>query len=215
MGLIIVILIAGGVMLFLWRFAGMQRDILMLTGAALALGMAGYALQGQPSLAASLPTESDEVAAQLPDLKKRQLLMGRFGGDADTLAYADAYFNAGRPDIAVMVLKRGLAKNDKNPQLWVGMGNALTAYNKSTLSPAAEYSFKCALELDPNYPGTLYFYGLALAQSGRLDDARQTWVTLLQNIPADAPQRKDMIAELVATGILTAADVASTRPLPR
>ena len=44
-------------------------------------------------------------------------------------------------------------------------------------------------ETAPDSPGPPFFLGLALAQSGRLDDARALWFDLLQRSPADAPWR--------------------------
>jgi cytochrome c-type biogenesis protein CcmH len=44
----------------------------------------------------------------------------------------------------------------------------------------------------PDHPGPPYFLGLALAQSGRFDEALTLWRRLLQNTPPDAPWRADL-----------------------
>ena len=51
MGWVVILIFAALIMLGLWRFAKMPRAALELLGAALLLGIAGYAWQGSPTLA--------------------------------------------------------------------------------------------------------------------------------------------------------------------
>src|SRR3546814_14677747 len=53
MGWVVILIFAALIMLGLWRFAKMPRGALELLGAALLLGIAGYAWQGSPTLARS------------------------------------------------------------------------------------------------------------------------------------------------------------------
>ena len=211
MGLLAIILLSSLSALALWRFGRLSKDALMLVGAALALGAAGYALQGQPGLAGSPAQAPLPVAAVLPESNQRAELMGRFGSEAERLSQAEAYMQVGNPEVAFAVLKGGLAQNENSPQLWTGMGNALMVQGKGNMSPAAEYSFRRALAISPNYPGTLYFYGLALADTGRTDEARDMWLTLLRVVPVDAPQRLDLISQLTETGLITDKDIAANK----
>jgi len=43
---------------------------------------------------------------------------------------------------------------------------------------------------DPGQPLALWYLGFDAAQHGRFDEARQDWNNLLQEMPADAPERK-------------------------
>jgi cytochrome c-type biogenesis protein CcmH len=206
MGLAIVIAVAAIIMAGLWRFGHLSSAALTLTGAALALGMAGYAWQGQPGLPGSpfVAPPTAEPAAQ--DASMRDALMGRFGANGDRLAQADSFFNIGRPDLAIRVIQLGLKQNSKDAQLWIGLGTALVQYGHDQLSPAAEFSFKRAIALAPDYSGSYYFYGLELARVGRVDDARDVWLEMLRRSPKDSPQRANVVAQLISTGVITAED---------
>ncbi len=209
MALIILILLAALSMLYLWRVGGLSKDAMMLSGAAIALGSAGYAFQGQPGYAGASvrPTEQPIPVIQDPD--QRAELMGRFGSEAERLSQAEAYMQVGNPEVAFAVLKGGLVQNDNSPQLWTGIGNALMVHGKGVMSPAAEFSFRRALTISPNYPGTLYFFGLALADNGRTQEAREMWLYLLRVVPDEAPQRVGLVAQLIETGLITQADISS------
>ena len=212
MGLLIVIVLGLAALALLWRWGRISKDALMLSGAALALGCAGYAFQGQPGLPVTRAVPKSAPALADPKPNQRAELMGRFGNEAERLSQAEAYMQIGNPEVAFAVLKGGLAQNDNSPQLWTGMGNALIVHGKGVMSPAAEYSFRRALAISPNYPGTLYFYGLALAENGRTDDARAQWLELLRVVPADAPQRTGLVAQLLDSGIIQQSDLRGTAP---
>jgi len=64
------------------------------------------------------------------------------------------------------------------------------------ITPAAQFAFQKAASIDPAHPGPPFFMGLALAQSGRLPDARAVWSELLERSPADAPWRADLAARI-------------------
>jgi cytochrome c-type biogenesis protein CcmH len=211
MGYPILLVIVVLVIASLWWLGKMSRAALTLSTAALTLGMTGYAWQGQPGLNASFPRPKPNLSTSPSDPANRQNLMGRFGGNADTLAQADAYFRIGHPELAVAVIKLGLRKDDKNPQLWVGLASAMVAYGDGLLSPAAEYGFTHAIELAPNYPASYYFYGLALAQSGRMDEARAAWLAMMARIPKAAPQYKSMAKQLTDSGVFTAGEIAAAK----
>ncbi len=51
---------------------------------------------------------------------------------------------------------------------------------------------------DPDQPLALWYLGYDAAQHGRFDEARQDWNRLLQEMPADAPERKTVNAALAA-----------------
>ena len=64
------------------------------------------------------------------------------------------------------------------------------------MTPAARLAFARAAEISPNHPGPPFFFGLALAQAGQLDEAERVWRDLLDRSPADAPYRADLAQKL-------------------
>ncbi len=203
------------VLIALWKVARLSTGAVFLVGAALSLGLVGYALQGSPGLPA-VPVAQKAETAPLPADASGQTsgdLLGRFGGEAETLKQADSYFRIGRPDLAARVMKLGIAKNRNSPALWTGLGNALVAYGKGVLSPAAEFAYKKALRVTPGYPGAIYFYAVSLAENGRIDEARPLFSALIDTIPADEPMRAQLIADLARMGVLKQGTGEPARPV--
>jgi cytochrome c-type biogenesis protein CcmH/NrfG len=79
----------------------------------------------------------------------------------------------------------------------VGLGNALILHADGMMTPAAELAFQRAAKIAPDHPGPKFFYGLALAQGGKFDEAEAIWRDLLANAPADAEWRP-MVEERLA-----------------
>lgn len=187
---LVLALLTGGA---LWRFGRFPKGGLELLGAALFLGVAGYAWQGSPGLAGK-PTPPPEDA-HVPDSEfaiERTKLLGRFGGDADLLGAADAFHRQGLNLYAIGLIKGGLERRPKSPDLWVGLGNALVIHGGGLMSPAAQLAFERAAALAPDHPGPPFFMGLAYAQAGQFDRAEQIWRGLLDRGPKDAPWRSDV-----------------------
>src|SRR3546814_4125023 len=97
--------------------------------------------------------------------------------------------------LPIYVLRVGLRQYPKDANLWLGLGNALMVHGNGILSPAAEFSFRKAIRLAPEQPAPAYFYGLALAQSGQLQQAEKIWGDLLARAPADAQWRPELRSE--------------------
>lgn len=57
---------------------------------------------------------------------------------------------------------------------------------------------KRAEAIDPHQPMALWYLGLAAAQSGRFDLARQYWQRVITAMPADSPDRKTVAAAIEA-----------------
>ena len=93
---------------------------------------------------------------------------------------------------AATILRGAVEKDPANGQAWLAMANALVGHSQGMLSPAALYAYRRASAADPQAPGPPFFLGMALAQSGRLAEARTLWATLLARAPADAPWRADL-----------------------
>jgi tetratricopeptide (TPR) repeat protein len=169
------------------------RGALQLIGAAMLVGLAGYAWQGRPALAGH-PTPPNEGRRGHDTLfaHERKIWLETVGFDALQLDGADAFIGNGDPDYAVGVIHAYLANEPDSMMLWLGLGNALQADADGALTPAAHYAFERAAAVAPGNPAPQYFLGLAYLQMGDADGADATWRDLLAKAPADAPWREKL-----------------------
>lgn len=188
------ILLAAGVtvggIFWLGRLPAAARP---LAGAAIMLGLTGYALQGNPSLPGkpvAAPEEPEGFGEAITD--QRQGMADRFGPAAQWLGMSDGFARTGKTELAAKTLEKGLQTYPDNVDLWVGLGNALAAHGGGMMSPAAALAFDEAARRDPTHPAPPFFAGLALAQGGDLKGAKTVWSQLLARSPADAPWRPDL-----------------------
>ncbi len=168
-----------------------------VTLAALLLGLAGYAAQGQPSYPGA-PRRADEKPAANPEelVAIRQKLSGRDDQGDQWLMVGDALSRHGQFADAANILRGAVDKNPANAQAWLALGNALVSHGQGSLSPAALLAFRRAAAADPAAPGPPFFLGLALARSGKLAAGRAQWANLLARSPANAPWRSDLSLKL-------------------
>ncbi|SMC47072.1 tetratricopeptide repeat protein [Novosphingobium sp. B1] len=179
-----------GLMAFMLK---MPRAGWELSGAALLVGIAGYALQGSPGMpgAPKAPVENKRAADEAL-IKQRQQMGDGFAKGQSWLILADGLARQGQYGAAAEVLRKGTQQFPKDADLWVSLGNALVGHSDGMITPAAQFAFQKAANIDPAHPGPPFFMGLALAQTGRLADARAMWAELLKRSPADAPYRADL-----------------------
>jgi cytochrome c-type biogenesis protein CcmH/NrfG len=195
MGWLLIIGLGALVLLALWRLAGFDRVGLQLAAAALLLAMTGYAWQGNPALAGR-PVDPP-ARQELPESAfagSREAMLGAVDQASFWLRMADSYHRRGDTYSAAAILKSGIRAHPKDADLWVGLGNALVIHGEGMMSPAAQLAFDRAATIAPDHPGPPFFYGLALAQGGRLEEAERIWLGLLATAPADAEWRP-MVAE--------------------
>lgn len=193
---VLVILIALAAFLVMCWLMKQPRSGREAIGAALLLGMAGYAAQSHPSLPGS-PTAARETVSGNPEaVAARQKLAGNPPGGDKWLVIADGMARNGQFADAATVLRGSVAKDPKNADAWLAMANALVSHADQRLSPAAILAFRRAQDAAPGNPGPPFFFGLALAQSGRLQEARTMWAGLLARSPTDAPWRTDLVLRL-------------------
>jgi cytochrome c-type biogenesis protein CcmH len=197
MGWIVMLLLAASVFVAVWRFGRLDKAGLQILGAALLLAVAGYAWQGHPGLAGSpkRAVEQKEVPESAFASMRRDML-GRFDTADQWLTIAESYMRDGDTRGAADIIRAGLRAHPDNATLWVGYGNALVMHSGGLMTPAAQLAFDRAARLAPDHPGPKFFYGLSLAQGGRLAEAEKVWRDLLATAPPDAQWRAQVEQQL-------------------
>jgi cytochrome c-type biogenesis protein CcmH len=199
MGWIVILLAAGAAFVAIWRFARLDTAGLQVLGAALLLAVAGYAWQGHPALPGAPKHAVEQKAVRESDFAAmRRDMMGRFDTADHWLTMAEAYAREGDTRGAADIVRSGLRAHPNNATLWVGYGNALVMHSGGLMTPAAQLAFDRAAQLAPDHPGPKFFYGLSLAQSGRLEEAEKVWRDLLARAPADAQWRAQVEQQIAA-----------------
>lgn len=217
MGWLLLLLMALVLLIALWRLGRLDTAGLQLLGAAVLVAMAGYAWQGSPGMAGK--PVPPPVREKLPDsafADTRESMLGTFDSAARWLTIAEGYQRRGDTQNAAGVIRAGLRSSPRDPDLWVGLGNALVIHADGMMTPAAQLAFQRAAQIAPEHPGPKFFYGLALAQGGKFDEAEALWRKLLDTSPADATWRP-MVEErlaMLAQARGAAAGMAPQAPVP-
>jgi len=213
MGWILILAFALAVGLALWRFAGFDRAALQLVAAAMVLAMAGYAWQGSPGLAGRPPAaRAAETRAESAFAEMRHDILGRFDLADSWLTIADGYERRGDTRSAVDLLANATRRYPANPDLWIGLGNALVLHAGGAMTPAARLAFARAKALAPSAQGPRFFYGLALVQGGEFAEAEQVWRDLLAAAPAGASWRPVLEQRIALLAQLRAMMAGSPAP---
>ena len=186
MGWLLLFALIAGALGGLWLL-GLRGGMLTASAAALALGGAGYALQGRPDLSGA-PASAPVLAETVPLAEARHIFFDRFTRAESWLVMAEALERRGRTGDSAALLQNAVRRSPGDQQLWIGLGNALVAHSHG-LTPPAELAYRRAAALNPAHPAPAFFYGLALARSGEPASATAVWTNLLENAPADAPWR--------------------------
>ena len=195
-GWLVIALLALGAIGAMWLL-GVRGALLQLGAAAIFVGAAGYALQGSPEVAGA-PRSAASSAPPVPLTRIRHDFFGQFTAAESWLRISEALASRGKSADAVGALKAAVRERPGDPQLWIGLGNALVDH-VGVLTPASEFAYRRASELAPGHPAPPFFMGLALARSGQGEMAVALWRETLARAPADAPWRplvEDAIAAL-------------------
>lgn len=169
------------------RLLGLRSGMLQLAGAALLFGAAGYAWQGRPQLSGASPTAAAH-APPIPLTRLRHAFYGEFTSSERWLRMSDGMASRGNRADAARVLQTAVRHHPNDPQLWVGLGNALVD-QAGAVTPPAQLAYARAIELTPDYPAPRFFLGLALARSGNREGALLLWRSVLADAPAEASWR--------------------------
>ncbi|MEO1491484.1 MAG: c-type cytochrome biogenesis protein CcmI [Pseudomonadota bacterium] len=102
---------------------------------------------------------------------------------------ANGYMRLGRWQDAWRTYEKllGLIEGVPNAEIYATMAEAMVLAAGGYVSPEAERAIGKALEIDPTLPLARYYAGLALRQSGNLDDAITMWQGLRDDSGPDAP----------------------------
>ena len=183
-GLIVLAALIASIAAAFWLLGPIRGPGLQIVIAALMLGGAGYALQGRPGFAGA-PHSGSTRTVPLPLTEPRHAIYGRFTSSERWLVIADGFTSRGNTGEAVGAIRAGLKVTPRNSVLWTGLGNALVDH-AGMLTPAAELAYGRAVALAPEHPGPLFFRGLALARSGKRDQALADWRQALSLTPPRA-----------------------------
>lgn len=186
MGWVLLLLFLAGSLGMLWALK-VRGGLLTASAAALLLGASGYALQGSPTLPGA-PVAGDEGHDIFPLTDARHAFFGHFTPAESWLRMSEALERDGHSEDAVGILQNAVKRYPGDPQLWIGLGNALVDHARG-LTPPAELAYRRASEMAPGHPGALFFYGLAMARSGDRQDALVIWRQILETTPKDAEWR--------------------------
>jgi cytochrome c-type biogenesis protein CcmH len=181
MGWVILFGLIGASLALLWRL-GVRGGLLTASAAALLLGASGYALQGRPSLPGA-PARAEEAGDVFPLTEARHAFFGNFTPAESWLRMSEALARDGKNEDAVGILQNAVRRYPGDPQLWIGLGNALVDHSRG-LTPPAELAYKRAAQMVPGHPAAPFFYGLALARSGDRQAALIVWQDILRSPPA-------------------------------
>ncbi len=186
MGWLILLLLLGVSLALLWLL-GVRGGLFKAAAAALLFGGAGYAFQGRPDFPGA-PAEGNQAHEFVPLTEARHAFYGNFSPEEPWLGMAEGLARAGDTEDAVGLLQNSVRRHPGDPQLWVGLGNALVDHARG-LTPPAELAYQHAAELSPGYPAAPFFYGLALARSGDREAAVALWERVLAKAPPSAQWR--------------------------
>jgi cytochrome c-type biogenesis protein CcmH len=186
MGWAILVILVAASLASLWLL-GVRSGLFMAAAAALLVGAAGYAFQGEPDLPGA-SRQNSEAANVLPLAEARRAFFGSFTPEETWLGMSEALARDGKGADSVGILQNAVRRYPNDPQLWIGLGNALVDHARG-LTPPAELAYRRAAELAPGHPAAPFFYGLALARSGGRQAAVEIWKRILVHAPADASWR--------------------------
>lgn len=162
--------------------------------AALAFGLAGYAVQGSPAQPGA-PKASAVASAGTGEAMvnlRRAILPDRLHSRSNRMITADALARRDRPADAATILRGAVRENPRDSEAWLALGNALVADADGQITPASQYAYRKAEELAPESPGVPFFVGIAQLQAGQLMDARSLWGEARQRTEEGSEAREEL-----------------------
>lgn len=179
-------------------FFRIKRSLWMSFLAALAFGLAGYAMQASPDLPGSPKAPEDARPDDGFDSieARKQLLDDADRSRSALMITADAMARQRRYSDAATLYNGITLDNPQDFDAWLGKGNALVDHANGALTPPAVYAYRQAADLKPTHPGPGYFLGVALIRQGRMMEARQVWRDTVEEAPEGAAGLPQIIGQL-------------------
>lgn len=170
-----------------------------------------YLIVGSPHLPA-LPAAERNPANNWQNIAERNLIIlkKKLSNKPNDLQiwrlYAQTLYSLNRYEEAAKAYRQAISLTSDSANLHAALAEALIKSKKGVVSPAASMALANSLEIDPGNFRARYYAGLAAAQTGNLEKAKLTWISLLSESPSDAPWMPSLqkqIDELDSRLILT------------
>lgn len=220
--LLAVVVAGGSWMLYDWRGSPMLPDFPLLAR------QVGTALPGQSSQPASTRDHAENPQASMAEAAERlaqklALKPDDFDGWA---LLGRTYLTLNRASDAALAYREAVRLNPTNPEVQAGLGEALTFANNGQVSELAKKAFELAYSFDPKNSASLYYLGMANAQSGQIEKAVDYWqklaaqtepgaswaVELREKLTQAANQLGKNPADLIPANLVAAADASAVPP---
>ena len=127
---------------------------------------------------------------------------------------APIYIRLGRFEDAVNAYRNAIRLDGATATRESGLGEAIAAVAGGLVTADAHAAFERAEKLDPNEPRARFYLASALAQEGKLKEARTAWQSLLDTLPAQSPWRSATETAIAETTSRIAAAEAPAQPGP-
>ena len=174
--------------------------------AAFAVGVAITRTPSAPAPAAA-PADAGEAPQSIEALEKRT--QAEPGNVSAWRMLGAAYFVESRYDDAARAYGKASELAPKEPAVWSALGDARVMASKTDPMPAAAAeAFARAVALDPKDPRARYFLAVKRDLTGDHKGAVADWLALLNDSPADAPWRADLVRTIEQVGKIHKIDVA-------
>jgi cytochrome c-type biogenesis protein CcmH len=191
--LIVSALVVAGLLLFTQA----RKQLWPVVLAAVVLGLAGYAWQGQAALR-SAPAEPIKAQSQAADtlLAMRAQMDTNYGAGKQYLILADSYARDGDYRYAAAFIQSGLNKYPRDGDLWAGLGVILYLAGEAKMSAPAELAFANARKYHPANRAPDYFNGMAALFDGRPQETLALWQKLVDDAPDKAVWKPKLESQL-------------------
>ena len=186
---------------------GGSRGLRLAAALALATLVPAFALALYLKIGAvELPDEPlearrEQAAAAAPDLAKAvariEAHLAEHPDDGRGFeVIAPYYLSAGRYEDAIHAREEALRLLGETPERHDDLGEAFVVAAQGRVTDEAQNHFGAAARLAPGDLMAPYYLGLAAAQQGHADKAREIWGRLLADAPPDAPYREIISRQL-------------------
>jgi cytochrome c-type biogenesis protein CcmH len=178
-------------------FSPERRKVWSAIAATLMLALAGYAIQGRPSLeSAPAQSQKKDDAAFEALIAMRADMDQQFSGSKQWLVMSDSFARDGNFSMSAAFLQSAIKKNPRNGDLWAGLGLVLMLSGDGNMSPAANFAFAKTRALSPNHPAPDYYEGLATLFNGDPVKTLKLWESLVERGPKTAKWRPKLESQL-------------------